>query len=256
MTDIIIKNSEDIEKMRIVGRLAADVLEMIEPYVKEGVTTDELNQICHDYIINVQKAIPAPLNYNGFPKSICTSLNHVVCHGIPGSRKLKDGDIVNIDITVLKDGYHGDTSKMFTIGKPSILANRLIQITQECLYLGINMVKPGVRLGDIGAAIQKHAEKNRFTIVREYCGHGIGKIFHEPPNVLHYGKPGTGEELKAGMIFTIEPMVNAGKRDVKLLPDEWTVVTKDHSLSAQWEHTILVTETGFEVLTKRNEETF
>ncbi len=256
MTDIIIKNSEDIEKMRIVGRLAADVLEMIEPYVKEGVTTDELNQICHDYIVDVQKAIPAPLNYNGFPKSICTSLNHVVCHGIPGSRKLKDGDIVNIDITVLKDGYHGDTSKMFTIGKPSILANRLIQITQECLYLGINMVKPGVRLGDIGAAIQKHAEKNRFTIVREYCGHGIGKIFHEPPNVLHYGKPGTGEELKAGMIFTIEPMVNAGKRDVKLLPDEWTVVTKDHSLSAQWEHTILVTETGFEVLTKRNEETF
>lgn len=256
MTDIIIKNSEDIEKMRVVGRLAAEVLEMIEPYVKEGVTTDELNQICHDYIVNVQQAIPAPLNYNGFPKSICTSLNHVVCHGIPGTRKLKDGDIINVDVTVLKDGYHGDTSKMFTIGKPSILAKRLIQITQECLYLGIEMVKPGVRLGDIGAAIQKHAEKNRFTIVREYCGHGIGKIFHEPPNVLHYGKPGTGEELKAGMIFTIEPMVNAGKRDVKLLPDEWTVVTKDHSLSAQWEHTILVTETGFEVLTKRNEETF
>lgn len=256
MTDIIIKNSEDIEKMRIVGRLAAEVLEMIEPFVKEGVTTDELNQICHDYIVNEQKAIPAPLNYNGFPKSICTSLNHVVCHGIPGTRKLKDGDIINVDVTVLKDGYHGDTSKMFMIGKPSILANRLVKITQECLYIGIEMVKPGIHLGDIGAAIQQHAEKNRFTIVREYCGHGIGKIFHEPPNVLHYGKPGLGEVLQPGMIFTIEPMVNAGKRDVKLLPDAWTVVTKDHSLSAQWEHTILVTETGYEVLTKRKEEKF
>lgn len=256
MTDIIIKNSEDIEKMRIVGQLAAEVLEMIEPYVKEGVTTDELNQICHDYIVNEQKAIPAPLNYNGFPKSICTSLNHVVCHGIPGARKLKDGDIINVDVTVLKDGYHGDTSKMFMIGKPSVLANRLVKITQECLYIGIEMVKPGIHLGDIGAAIQQHAEKNRFTIVREYCGHGIGKVFHEPPNVLHYGKPGLGEVLQPGMIFTIEPMVNAGKRDVKLLPDAWTVVTKDHSLSAQWEHTILVTETGFEVLTKRKEEKF
>lgn len=255
MSEIIIKTSEDIASMRVAGKLAADVLDMIAPHVREGVTTDELNQICHDYIVNVQKAIPAPLNYHGFPKSICTSVNHQVCHGIPGPRKLKDGDIVNIDVTVLKDGYHGDTSKMFVLGKPSILADRLIRITQECLYLGIRLVKPGVYLGDIGAAIQAYAEKNRFTVVREYCGHGIGQIFHEPPNVLHYGKPGTGDILKAGMIFTIEPMINAGKRDVKLLPDEWTVVTKDHSLSAQWEHTILVTDTGYEVLTKRSEET-
>lgn len=256
MTEIIIKTPEDIEKMRIAGRLAADVLEMIVPYVKEGVTTEELDKICHDYIVNVQKAIPAPLNYHGFPKSICTSVNHQVCHGIPGPRKLKNGDIVNIDVTVLKDGYHGDTSKMFFIGKASILAERLSRITQECLYLGIEQIKPGATFGDIGAAIQQHAEKHRFTVVREYCGHGIGKIFHEPPNVLHYGKPGTGDALKPGMIFTIEPMINAGKRDVKLLPDGWTVVTKDHSLSAQWEHTILVTADGFDVLTKRSEERF
>lgn len=255
MEKITIKTASDIAKMRVVGRLAAEVLEMIGPHVKAGVTTDELNTICHDYIVNQQHAIPAPLNYNGFPKSICTSINHVVCHGIPGPRTLKEGDIINIDVTVLKDGYHGDTSKMFVIGKPSVLAERLIKITQECLYLGIQQVKPGVHLGDIGAVIQQHAEKNRFSIVREYCGHGIGTVFHEPPNVLHYGKPGTREILEPGMIFTIEPMVNAGKRDVKLLPDEWTVVTKDHSLSAQWEHTILVTETGFEVLTKRSEET-
>lgn len=255
MTDINIKTPEEIEKMRVAGQLAADVLEMIGPYVKEGVSTDELNQICHDYIVNVQKAIPAPLNYHGFPKSICTSVNHQVCHGIPGPRQLKEGDIVNVDVTVIKDEYHGDTSKMFTIGKPSILAQRLIKVTQECMYLGIQQVKPGAYLGDIGAAIQQHAEKNRFTVVREYCGHGIGKIFHEPPNVLHYGKPGTGDVLKPGMIFTIEPMINAGKRDVKLLPDGWTVVTKDHSLSAQWEHTVLVTETGFDILTKRKEET-
>ena len=254
MAEIIIKTAEDIEKMRVAGRLAAEVLEMIEPYVKEGITTEELDQICHDYIVNIQKAIPAPLNYHGFPKSICTSVNHQVCHGIPGPRKLKAGDIVNVDITVLKDGYHGDTSKMFAIGKPSILAERLIRVTQESMYLGIKQVKPGIHLGDIGAVIQQHAEKNRFSVVREYCGHGIGKGFHEPPNVLHYGKPGTGEVLKPGMIFTIEPMVNAGKRDVKLLPDGWTVVTKDHSLSAQWEHTVLVTESGFEVLTKRSEE--
>ncbi len=254
MAEITLKNSTDIEHMRIAGRLAAEVLEMIEPYVKEGVTTDELDQICHDYIVNVQKAIPAPLNYNGFPKSICTSVNHQVCHGIPSAKKLKSGDIVNIDVTVLKDGYHGDTSKMFVIGKPSILAERLIRITQECMYIGIELVKPGVYLGDIGAAIQEHAEKNRFSVVREYCGHGIGKVFHEPPNVLHYGKPGTREQIEAGMIFTIEPMINAGKRDVKLLPDGWTVVTKDHSLSAQWEHTILVTETGYDILTLRNEE--
>jgi methionyl aminopeptidase len=253
--NITIKTADDIAKMRIAGRLAAEVLEMIGPHVKIGVSTDELNQICHDYIVNVQKAIPAPLNYNGFPKSICTSVNHQVCHGIPGPRTLKDSDIINIDVTVLKDEYHGDTSKMFMLGKPSILADRLIKITQECLYRGIELVKPGAHLGDIGAAIQEHAEKQRFSVVREYCGHGIGKIFHEPPNVLHYGQAGTGLELKAGMIFTIEPMINAGKRFVKLLPDNWTVVTKDHSLSAQWEHTILVTETGFEVLTKRQEET-
>ena len=255
MAEITIKTQEDIEKMRVAGRLAAEVLDMITPYVKEGVTTEELDKICHDYIVDVQKAIPAPLNYHGYPKSICTSVNHQVCHGIPSQRKLKDGDIVNIDVTVLKDGYHGDTSKMLVVGKASILADRLIRITQECLYLGIQQVKPGIHLGDIGHVIQQHAEKNRFTVVREYCGHGIGKIFHEPPNVLHYGKPGTLEILEPGMIFTIEPMINAGKRDVKLLPDNWTVVTKDHSLSAQWEHTILVTETGHEVLTKRNEET-
>jgi methionyl aminopeptidase len=254
MTEIIIKNQDDIEKMRIAGRLAAEVLDMIEPYVKEGVTTDYLDQLCHDYIVDVQKAVPAPLNYHGFPKSICTSLNHVVCHGIPGTRKLKNGDIINIDVTVLKDGYHGDTSKMFVVGKPSILAERLMRVTQECLYLGIAQVKPGTYLGDIGAIIQQHAEKNRFTVVREYCGHGIGTVFHEPPNVLHYGKAGSGEMLKAGMIFTIEPMINAGKRDVKLLPDGWTVVTKDHSLSAQWEHTILVTETGYDILTARKSE--
>ncbi len=256
MTAITIKNQEDIQKMRVAGQLAAEVLEMIGPYVKANVTTDALNQICHDYIVNVQQAIPAPLNYHGFPKSICTSVNHQVCHGIPGPRVLKDGDIINIDITVLKDGYHGDTSKMFVIGKPSILADRLIKVTQECLYMGIEQIKPGAHFGDIGAVIQQHAEKNRFSVVREYCGHGIGKIFHEPPNVVHYGKEGTGETILPGMIFTIEPMINAGKRFVKLLPDNWTVVTKDHSLSAQWEHTILATETGFEVLTKRSDETF
>jgi methionyl aminopeptidase len=254
MTDIIIKNKEDIDKMRIAGRLAAEVLEMIGPHVKEGVTTDDLNTLCHNYIVNEQQAIPAPLNYNGFPKSICTSVNHQVCHGIPSTRKLKDGDIINIDVTVLKDGYHGDTSKMFIVGKASVIAERLVKVTQECLYLGIEAIKPGAHFGDIGAVIQQHAEKQRFSVVREYCGHGIGKIFHEPPNVLHYGKPGTQEKILPGMIFTIEPMINAGRREVKLLPDKWTVVTKDHSLSAQWEHTILVTETGYEVLTKRSEE--
>ncbi len=254
MTGITIKTPEEIEKMRIAGRLAAEVLEMIGPFVKEGVTTDELNQICHDYIVNVQKAIPSPLNYHGFPKSICTSVNHQVCHGIPGPKKLKNGDIVNVDITVIKDNYHGDTSKMFVVGKPSILAERLIRVTLECLYLGIKNVRPGATFGDLGALIQQHAEAQHFSIVREYCGHGIGKEFHEPPNVLHYGIPGTGATLQPGMIFTIEPMVNAGKRQVKLLPDQWTVVTKDHSLSAQWEHTILVTESGYEVLTKRTEE--
>jgi methionyl aminopeptidase len=253
--EITLKTPQEIAKMRVAGRLAAEVLDMIGPHVQKGVTTDELNQICHDYIVNVQKAIPAPLNYKGFPKSICTSVNHQVCHGIPGPKKLKDGDIVNIDVTVIKDEYHGDTSKMFVIGKPSILAERLIRVTQECLYLGIKQVKPGAHLGDIGAAIQQYAESNRFSVVREYCGHGIGKIFHEEPNVLHYGKAGTGEELRAGMIFTIEPMINAGRPETNLLKDKWTVVTKDHSLSAQWEHTILVTENGYEVLTRRSEET-
>ena len=256
MTAITIKTAQEIEKMRVAGRLAGEVLEMIGPYVRAGVTTDELNQICHDYIVNVQNAIPAPLNYLGFPKSICTSVNHQVCHGIPGPRVLKEGDIINVDITVIKDEYHGDTSKMFVIGKPSILAERLIRVTQECLYLGIQQVKPGAHFGDIGAAIQQYAEKNRYSVVREYCGHGIGKIFHEPPNVVHFGQAGTGEEILPGMIFTIEPMINAGKRFVKLLPDAWTVVTKDHSLSAQWEHTILVTENGYEILTKRSDETF
>jgi methionyl aminopeptidase len=252
--NIILKTAEDIEKMRIAGRLAAEVLEMIGPHVKAGVTTDELDRLCHDYIVNQQKAIPAPLNYRGFPKSICTSINHVVCHGIPGPKKLKDGDIVNLDITVLKDGYHGDTSQMFCVGKPSILAHRLIAVTQECLYLGIEQVKPGNTLGDIGAVIQEYAEKNHFSVVREYCGHGIGKGFHEPPNVLHYGKRHQGLVLQAGMIFTIEPMINAGGYPVKLLPDGWTVVTKDHSLSAQYEHTILVTPTGSEILTRRRDE--
>jgi methionyl aminopeptidase len=251
---VTIKTSDEIEKMRISGRLAAEVLEMIGEHIKPGVTTEKLNQICHDHMVNEQKTIPAPLNYRGFPKSICTSVNHQVCHGIPGPKKLKDGDALNIDITVIKDGYHGDTSKMFFVGKPSVLAQRLAKITQECLYKGIHLVKPGARLGDIGHTIQTYAESHRFSIVREYCGHGIGKVFHEEPNVLHYGEPDTGLTLKAGMIFTIEPMVNAGKRQVKLLPDQWTVVTKDHALSAQWEHTILVTDNGYEVLTLRDEE--
>ena len=252
---IIIKTPELIEKMRISGRLAAEVLEMIGEHVNPGVTTEELDRICHDYIVNVQQAVPSPLNYRGFPKSICTSVNHVVCHGIPSDKKvLKRGDIVNIDITVYKNGVHGDTSKMFVVGEASIQAERLIRVTQECLYLGIKMVKPGVRLGDIGHAIQQHAENNHFSVVREYCGHGIGEGFHEEPQVLHYGRPNTGVMLEPGMIFTIEPMINAGKRFTKLLPDEWTVVTKDHKLSAQWEHTILVTDTGFDVLTLRKEE--
>lgn len=252
---IIIKTPELIEKMRISGRLAAEVLEMIGEHVKPGVTTEELDRICHEYIVNVQQAIPSPLNYRGYPKSICTSVNHVVCHGIPSDKKvLKRGDIVNVDITVYKNGVHGDTSKMFIVGEASIQAERLIRVTQECLYLGIKMVKPGVRLGDIGHAIQQHAENNHFSVVREYCGHGIGEGFHEEPQVLHYGRPNTGVMLEPGMIFTIEPMINAGKRFTKLLPDEWTVVTKDHKLSAQWEHTILVTDTGFDVLTLRKEE--
>lgn len=252
---ITIKNAEDIEHMRLAGRLAADVLEMIAGHVLPGITTGELDRLCHDYIVDEQKAIPAPLNYRGFPKSICTSVNHVVCHGIPSEKRLKPGDIVNIDITVIKNGFHGDTSKMFFVGKPSVAAERVSRISRECLCLGVEMVAPGVHLGDIGHAIQRHAEKNNCSVVREYCGHGIGRVFHEDPQVLHYGTPGTREQLQPGMCFTIEPMVNIGKRHVKLMRDGWTVVTKDRSLSAQWEHTILVTEGGYEVLTQRDGET-
>lgn len=254
---VIIKTPAEIDKMRVAGRLAAEVLHMIAPFVKAGVTTDELNQRCHDYIVNDQQAIPAPLNYHGFPKSICTSVNHVVCHGIPNDRALKDGDIINIDITVIKDGYHGDTSQMFLIGKAGIQAERVCRIAQECLYQGIALVKPGQRLGAIGEAIQKHAEAAGYSVVRDYCGHGIGSTFHEDPQVLHYAEPGRREAeliLQPGMCFTIEPMVNVGKYQTSLMKDKWTVVTKDRSLSAQWEHTLLVTESGVEVLTRRPEE--
>jgi methionyl aminopeptidase len=251
---IHLKTPVEIEKMRVAGRLAAEVLEMIEPFVVPGVTTEELDQICHDYMVGQQKVIPAPLNYKGFPKSICTSVNHVVCHGIPGPKKLKSGDIVNIDITVIKDGYHGDTSKMFLVGEVQLKAKRLVQTCQEALYLGIREVRAGGRLGDIGHAIQQHAEALGYSVVQEFCGHGIGRQFHEEPQVLHYGKAGTGPVLEPGMTFTIEPMINAGKRHVKILPDGWTAVTKDHSLSAQWEHTVLVTETGVDILTLRPDE--
>jgi methionyl aminopeptidase len=240
--------------MRIAGRLAADVLDMIGEHVKVGVSTEELDMICHDYIVNTQQAIPAPLNYHGFPKSICTSVNHQVCHGIPGGKKLKNGDIINIDITVIKDGFHGDTSRMFTVGEGSILTRRLIDITYQAMWKGIKLVKPGVHIGDIGHAIQTLVESSGYSVVREYCGHGIGREFHEDPQILHYGTPGTGLALQAGMCFTIEPMVNAGKRQIKLLPDKWTVVTKDRKPSAQWEHTLAVTEDGFEVFTLGAEE--
>lgn len=256
---IQIKTADEIAKMRVAGHLAAQVLEMITPHVTPGITTNQLNDICHDYIVNTQKAIPAPLNYGHppFPKSICTSINHVVCHGIPNDKALKEGEILNIDVTVIKDGYHGDTSKMFIVGgKTSILAKRLVDITYEAMWRGIRVVKPGAHLGDIGHAIQSFAEDQGFSVVRDFCGHGIGRIFHEPElQVLHYGRPGTGLELKAGMTFTIEPMLNAGAHQVKILPDKWTAVTKDRSLSAQWEHTILVTDTGYDVLTKRHDET-
>ncbi|NKN31918.1 type I methionyl aminopeptidase [Marichromatium bheemlicum] len=249
-----IKTPEEIEKMRVACRLAADVLDMIEPHIQPGVTTGELDRICHEYITEVQQAIPAPLNYHGFPKSICTSVNHQVCHGIPGNKRLKKGDVLNIDVTVIKDGFHGDTSKMFFVGEPSILARRLVNVTREALFIGIDQVRPGATLGDIGHAIQRFVEGKGFSVVREYCGHGIGRGFHEDPQVLHYGSPGTGMELREGMIFTIEPMVNTGKRHIKQLPDGWTVVTKDRSLSAQWEHTLLVTAEGSEILTLRREE--
>ena len=251
---ISIKNSEDIKKMRVAGKLASEVLDYITPFIKPNITTEEIDKICHDYMVNEQKTIPAPLNYappghSPYPKSVCTSVNHQICHGIPGPKSLKKGDVVNIDITVIKDGYHGDTSRMFYVGEPSIQAKRLCEITYQSMWLGIKEVKPGAHLGDIGHAIQTYAESNGYSVVREFCGHGIGLVFHEEPQVLHYGQIGSGIELKPGMIFTIEPMINAGKRDIKMLPDGWTVVTKDRSLSAQWEHTILVTDSSYEVLT-------
>ena len=251
---VSIKTPEEIEKMRIACRLAADVLDYIDPYIKPGVTTGEIDRLCHELMVDVQGCIPAPLNYappgyTPYPKSICTSVNHQVCHGIPGDRVLKSGDIVNLDITGIKDGFHGDTSRMYQVGDCSIQAKRLCEVTFDSMWLGIAQVKPGAHLGDIGEVIQKYAEKNGFSVVREFCGHGIGRNFHEDPQVLHYGKAGTGLEFKPGMIFTIEPMLNAGKAAIRELADGWTIVTKDHSLSAQWEHTILVTETGVDVLT-------
>jgi len=251
---VSIKTPEEIEKMRVAGRLGAEVLDFVTPHVKPGATTEELDRLCHDYMVNVQHTIPAPLHYAPpghvpYPKSICTSINHQVCHGVPADRKLKNGDIVNIDVTVIKEGWHGDTSRMFFIGEPSIQARRLVQITFEAMWAGITGVRPGIQLGDIGYRIQKYAEGHGYSVVREFCGHGIGRKFHEDPQVLHYGKPGTGLVLQPGMTFTIEPMINAGKKDIRQLADGWTIVTKDHSLSAQWEHTVLVTETGYEVLT-------
>lgn len=254
---IQLRSAEDIAKMREAGRLAAEVLELIGQYVVPGVSTGELDKICHDHIVNVQKAIPACLGYRGFPKSVCTSINQVVCHGIPSEKKiLKNGDIINIDVTVIKDGWHGDTSKMFAVGAVAPHAQRLIDISQECLYLAIDMVKPGARLGDIGHHIQKHAESNYYSVVRDYCGHGIGQQFHEEPQVLHYGTPNSGLELVEGMTFTIEPMVNAGKHGTKLKSDGWTVETRDGRLSSQWEHTLAVTRDGCEVLTARSEEPY
>ena len=254
---IDIKTSEDIAKMRVAGKLAAEVLEMIGEHVVAGVSTGELDSICHDFIVKAQKAIPAPLNYNGFPKSICTSINHVICHGIPSNEKnLKSGDIINIDVTVIKDGFHGDTSKMFFVGKTPDHAKRLVRVTQECLYKAIELVRPGIKLGDIGHIIQQHGEAHNYSIVREYCGHGIGKVYHDEPQILHYGTPNTGLEIKEGMCFTIEPMINLGTKFTKTLSDGWTVETKDGRNSAQWEHTILVTKEGPEVLTKRSDENF
>ena len=252
---VVLKTADEIERMRVAGRLASEVLDFIAPYVKAGVTTGKLNDLCHEYMVGVQRTVPAPLNYappgyRPFPKSICTSVNHQVCHGVPGERILKNGDILNIDITVIKDGYHGDSSRMYYIGEPSIQAKRLVDVTFECMWRGIAEVRPGARLGDIGAAIQQHAEKNGFSVVREFCGHGIGRKFHEEPQVLHYGKPATGMPLEPGMTFTIEPMINAGKAGIRELADGWTIVTKDHSLSAQLEHTVLVTDSGHEVLTR------
>jgi methionyl aminopeptidase len=254
---IQLRSADDIAKMRVAGRLAAEVLELIGQYVVPGVSTEELDKICHDHIVDVQKAIPACLGYRGFPKSVCTSVNQVVCHGIPSDKKiLKNGDIINIDVTVIKEGWYGDTSKMYVVGDVAPHAQRLIDISQECLYKAIDMVKPGVRLGDIGHVIQTHAEANYYSVVRDYCGHGIGMEFHEEPQVLHYGKPDTGLVLEEGMTFTIEPMVNAGKYSTKIKSDGWTVETRDGRLSSQWEHTMVVTSTGVEVLTARNEEPY
>ena len=248
------KTPQEIEKMRVAGRLTAEVLDFITPHVKSGITTGELDQLCHDYIVNVQGCIPAPLNYappgyRPYPKSICASVNHQVCHGVPGDRLLKNGDIVNLDVTVISDGYHGDSSRMFQVGETSLQARRLCEVTFECLWLGIVQVRAGATLGDIGHAIQQHAERSGYSVVREFCGHGIGARFHKEPQVLHYGRPHTGIRLEAGMVFTIEPMINAGKAAIREMADGWTIVTKDRSLSAQWEHTILVTETGYEVMT-------
>jgi methionyl aminopeptidase len=248
------KSDEEIAKMRVAGRLAAEVLDYIGPLIKPGQTTAELDRLCHAYMVNEQGVIPAPLNYappgyQPYPKSVCTSVNHVVCHGVPGEKKLKPGDIVNVDITVIKDGFHGDTSRMFYVGQPSIQAKRLCDVTFECMWRGIEAVRAGAHLGDIGYAIQSHAEEQGYSVVREFCGHGIGRKFHEDPQVLHYGRAGAGLRLEAGMIFTVEPMINAGKADIRQLGDGWTIVTKDHSLSAQWEHTVLVTASGYEVLT-------
>ncbi len=246
---IVLKTPEEVEAMRVAGQLAGEVLKMIREHIRPGVSTGELDRICHAYITEEQQAIPAPLDYRGFPKSICTSVNHVVCHGIPGERKLKNGDILNIDITVIKNGWHGDTSKMFVVGEPSVRAGRICDVAHQAMVTGIEMVKPGLRLGDVGHAIQRYAEGQGCSVVREYCGHGIGRVFHEDPQVLHYGRPGVGEVLTPGMVFTIEPMINVGKRETRLLGDGWTVITKDRSLSAQWEHTLAVTENGYDVLT-------
>ena len=254
MNDFI-KTQDEIAKMRVAGKLASEVLMMIKDHVKPGISTGELDSICHNYIVDVQDAIPAPLNYRGFPKSICTSVNHQICHGIPShSKKLKNGDIINIDVTVIKNGYHGDTSRMFMVGKTSIHSRRLCEATRQSMIEGIKVVKPGATTGDIGAAIQEYAESNNFSVVREYCGHGIGKRFHESPQILHYGKKNTGITLEKGMIFTVEPMINVGSYKTKTLNDGWTVVTQDHELSAQYEHTVLVTDNGSEILTLRPEE--
>jgi methionyl aminopeptidase len=247
--NVRINSLAEIAQSRAAGTLAAEVLAMITPHVKAGVTTNELDRLCHDHIVNVQKAIPGNIGYHGFPKTVCASVNEVVCHGIPSNRTLKDGDIVNIDIAVIKDGWYGDTSRMYFVGEPSAQARHLVKTTYEAMCAGISLVRPGATLGDIGHAIQAVAERDGFSVVREYCGHGIGKIYHDEPQVLHYGYPGQGLKLKAGMIFTIEPMLNAGKRHVKTLADGWTVVTKDQSLSAQWEHMVAVTDDGFQILT-------